>query len=145
MTRDAFTVGMANLMVWYKPHPSDLELEYYFTELEAMDDDDFTAIVDDIIKHRHFPDFPKPADFWIVHESMCVVKPAVTSDALRDKYACQRCYDTPGWITYFVTPEGKRTDDPMKGNFTASPCPECALGATIMTEAYPKKPGGVNG
>lgn len=140
MTRDVFTVGMANLMVWYKPHPSDLEIEYYFTQLETMEDSDFTAVVDDIVKHRQFPDFPKPADFWTVYESMSANKPVVTDDALREKYACSTCFATPGWITFFMTAEGKRTnsDDP-KGHFTAAPCPECNLGREIAMSAFRKK------
>lgn len=137
MTRDSFAVGMANLMVWYKPHPSDLEMDFYFKELEDIPDTMFQRVVDTIVKTRPFPEFPKPADFWTIYEELDK-KPA-TNDDLRERYSCATCADTPGWITYWVTGQGKKTtkDDP-EGHFTASPCPECALGRLIREKNFSK-------
>jgi hypothetical protein len=138
MTRDAFTIGMANLMVWYKPHPSDLEIDACFRELEEIPDADFSRVVDTIIKTRPFPDFPKPADFWTVYTELD--KPPKTAEDLRQQYSCATCTDTPGWVTYWVTSAGRRTDKNFAdAHFTASPCPQCELGRLILEKTFPKK------
>jgi hypothetical protein len=139
MTKDTFTRNMAELCIFFKQNvPAGDDFDAFYDKLKDIPDADFDMVCRDVSKRRQFPTFPSPADFWLAYDDLIADRAPKTSDDLRKKYACAKCYNTPGWITYYRTAEGKRTDDERLGNFTASPCPECDLGKKILAHILEK-------